>query len=110
MMITEDRTMVDVNGTAQYVSELSAVESHIYWESVKYHLDFSDLLNATRTIENKYRGNWDEEQLFASKVVNHSEHLWGIAYHTALYAKAAKMEIWPHHNPLNPYDPKNIDR
>ena len=89
---------------------MTSHELHIYEESMKHNLDYLDLYYAAKTIEHKYKGNWDTEQLYASLVANSTEHLWHEAYFCAIFGKKERAEIWPHHNPMDPNDPKNLHR
>lgn len=100
-----DKRIVDVHKPE---AQRTSIENHILWMSQENGLDYEDLLYAAYTIENKYKGNRADELHYSRHVKHHSEHLWGIAYHAALYIKSAKMEIWTYHNPMNEYDPKNV--
>lgn len=78
---------------------LTLFEQHVFNESLKHNLDYSDLYYATLCIEAKYKGNSEDEQMFAREVNHSTDHLWHEAYFCALFHKTSKYEKWKYHIP-----------
>lgn len=91
------RSLSDEEKSIPSYVEMNCVERRILKEAKERKVCYHDLLNATKATEWRYKKRLDKEKYYHDKVVNHSEHLWGIAYHMALFAKAAKWERWPDH-------------
>lgn len=85
----------------QYKNErqLSIIELHMLDQSSKHGLNYEDLVNATKTIEHKYKGERLKETYYSSLVKESSERLWHEAYFCALFIKTYRLEKWKHHIP-----------
>ena len=98
-------TIVTLYKEGEYVKQyknknkLSFIELYILDQSGKHGLDYADLVNATKTIEHKYKGERLKEVYYSSLVKESSEHLWHEAYFCALFIKTYRLEKWKHHIP-----------